>query len=55
MESDKDRRRSTIGYVFNVGGTIVICISKIQKVVSLSSTKDEYVVATKASKEIIWL
>ena len=29
MTSDKDNRRSTIGYVFNVGGTTVSCILKL--------------------------
>ena len=38
IEGDKDRRRSTTGYVFTVGGTIVSCISKLQKVVALSTT-----------------
>jgi hypothetical protein len=38
MESDKDSRKSTIGYVFNVGGTTVSWILKLQKVVSLSTT-----------------
>jgi hypothetical protein len=33
MVGDKDSRRSTIGYVFIVGGTIVSRISKLQKVV----------------------
>jgi hypothetical protein len=34
---------------------MVSLISKLQKVVSLSTTKAEYVAATEASKEIIWL
>jgi hypothetical protein len=55
MEGNKDSRRSTIGYVFNVGGTTIHCISKLQKVVSLSTTKVEYVVAIETSKEMIWL
>jgi hypothetical protein len=55
MEGDKDSRRSTIGYVFTVGGTTISWISKLQKVVSLSTTEAEYVVATEASKEMIWL
>jgi hypothetical protein len=38
MEGDKDSRRSTIGYVFTVGGTTISWISKLQKVVSLSTT-----------------
>jgi hypothetical protein len=55
MEGDKDSRRRTIGYFFIVGGTKISWISKIQKVVSLSTTKVEYVVATEASKDMIWL
>jgi hypothetical protein len=55
MAGDKDNRRSTRGYVFIVGGTIVSWISKLQNVVSLSTTEVEYVVSTEASKEMIWL
>jgi hypothetical protein len=55
IESDKDRRRSTTGYVFTIGGTTVSWILKLQKVVTLSTIEAEYVVATEASKEIIWL
>ena len=42
-------------YVFTIGGIKVSCILKLQKVVSLSTTKVEYVAATEASKEMIWL
>jgi hypothetical protein len=38
MTGDKDNRRSTTGYVFTIGGTKVSWISKLQKVVSLSTT-----------------
>jgi hypothetical protein len=55
MASDKDSRRSTTWYVFTIGGTIVSWISKLQKVVALSTTEAEYVAATEASKEMIWL
>jgi hypothetical protein len=55
MAGDKDNRRSTTGYVFTIGGTIVSWISKLQKVVALSKTEAEYVAATEASKEMIWL
>jgi hypothetical protein len=55
MASDKDSRRSTTGYVFTMRGTIVSWISKLQKVVAFSTKEAEYVVATKASKEMIWL
>jgi hypothetical protein len=55
MAGDKDSRRSTTGYVFTMGGTIVSWISKLQKVVALSTTEAEYVTSTEASKEVIWL
>ena len=35
MAGDNDSRRSTIGYVFTVGGIAVSWISKLQKVVAL--------------------
>jgi hypothetical protein len=55
MVGDKDNRRSTTWYVFTIGGTTVSWILKLQKVVALSTIEVEYVVATKASKETIWL
>ena len=55
MAGDKDSRRSTTGYVFTVGGTTISWISKLQHVVALSTMEAEYVVATEASKEMIWL
>jgi hypothetical protein len=55
MAGDKDSRRSTTGYVFTIGGTTLSWILKLKKVVALSTTEAEYVAATKASKEMIWL
>ena len=49
MVGDKYNRRSTIGYVFTVGGTTISWISKFQKVVALSTMEAEYVDATEAS------
>ena len=46
MEGDKVNRRSTTGYVFTMGGTKISWISKLQKVVSLSTTEEEYVAST---------
>ena len=53
MAGDKDGMRSTTGYVFTVGGTIVIWISKLQQVVALSTMEAEYVSAIEASKKIV--
>jgi hypothetical protein len=55
MAGDKDSRRSTTGYVFTIGGTTVSWILKLQKVVVPSTIEAEYVAATEASKEMIWL
>jgi hypothetical protein len=50
MEGDKDSRRSTIGYVFTIGGTSVNWILKLQMVVALSKIEAKYVAAIDASK-----
>jgi hypothetical protein len=55
MEGCKDRRRSTIWYVFTIGVTKVSWISKLKNVVSLSTTKAKYVASTEACKEMICL
>jgi hypothetical protein len=55
MAGDKDRGRSTTGYVFTIGGTPISWILKLQKVVALSTTEAKYVAAIEASKEMIWL
>jgi len=55
MAGDRDNRRSTTGYVFTVSGIAVSLVSKIQSIVALSIIEAEYVAATKASKEMIWL
>ena len=52
---DLDQRRSTSGYVFSLFGGAVSWMSKRQSVVALSTTEAEYMVATHASKEAVWL
>jgi len=52
---DLDHRRSTSGYVFNLFGGAISWMSKRQAVVALSTTEAEYMVATHASKEAVWL
>jgi hypothetical protein len=47
---DLDHRRSTSGYVFNLFRGEISWMSKIQVVVALSTTKDEYMAATHACK-----
>eukprot|EP00253_Pinus_taeda_P025131 PITA_25131 len=56
---DLDQRRSTSGYVFNLfGGAVswmISWMSKKQSVVALSTTEAEYMAATHACKEVVWL
>ena len=52
---DVDLSKSTSGYIYTIGGTTVSWMSRLQKCVSLSSTKAEYVAITEAGKEMIWL
>ncbi|RVX06993.1 Retrovirus-related Pol polyprotein from transposon TNT 1-94 [Vitis vinifera] len=52
---DIDSRKSTIGFVFTLGGTTISWASNLQKIVTLSTTEAEYVAATEVGKEMIWL
>ena len=50
---DINSRKSTTSFVFTLGGTAISWTSNLQKIVTLSTTEAEYVVATKAGKEMI--
>ncbi|XP_031267729.1 secreted RxLR effector protein 161-like [Pistacia vera] len=52
---DFDRRKSTSTFVFTLWGNVVNWKSKLQHMVTLSSTESEYVALTKAAKEAKWL
>ena len=52
---DKETRRSTSGYVFNVGSAAISWSSKRQATVALSTCEAEYMGQTQAAKEAIWL
>ncbi|CAH9119560.1 unnamed protein product [Cuscuta europaea] len=53
--NDKDNRKSTTSYVFTLCGSCISWKSQLQPIVALSTTKAEYVAATEAFKEAIWL
>ena len=54
-DGDLDHIRSTSGYVFNLFGGAISWMSKRHDVVSLSIIDVEYMSATHASKELVWL
>ena len=55
LAGDVDTRKSTTGYVYTLGGTAVSWVSRLQKIVALSTTEVEYVAVTDAGKEMVWL
>ncbi|RVW81314.1 Retrovirus-related Pol polyprotein from transposon TNT 1-94 [Vitis vinifera] len=55
LAGDIDSRKSTTGFVFTLGGTAISWTSNLQKIVTLSTIEAEYVAATEAGKEMIWL
>ena len=52
---DHHTRRSTSGFVFNVGSGAISWSSKRQPTVALSSCEAEYMGQTQATKEAVWL
>ncbi|XP_031248461.1 secreted RxLR effector protein 161-like [Pistacia vera] len=52
---DLDKRKSISWFVFTLWGNTVSWKSKLQHMVTLSSTESEYVALTEAAKEATWL
>jgi hypothetical protein len=48
-------RKSTSGYIFQTMGGAIACKSRLQECVALSTTEAEYVAASEACKEAVWL
>jgi hypothetical protein len=55
LAGDVDNMKSTIGFVYTLGGTCVCWASKLQKIVAISTTEAKYVAVTEAGKEMVWL
>lgn len=53
--SCSDTRRSVSGYCFTLGSGMISWASRKQKIVATSSCEAEYVAASDAAKELIWL
>ena len=52
---DIDDRKSTSGYVFQIGGTAVSWRSKKQTCVALSTAEAEYMALASAAQEAVWM
>ena len=50
-----DDRKSTSGYVFHMGSGAISWASKKQPIVALSTTEVEYVKATAAACQAVWM
>ena len=55
MAGDLDNRKSTTVYLLTFSRRAISSQSKLQKCVALSKTEAEYIAATKAGKEMVWL
>lgn len=55
LAGDLTNRRSTSGFLFNIGRGAISWSSKQQPTVALSFCEAEYVAQTQAAKETIWL
>jgi energy-converting hydrogenase Eha subunit C len=52
MAGDIDSRKSTTGYMFILGGATIFWVSRLHKIIVLSTTEAEYVAAVEACKEM---
>jgi hypothetical protein len=52
---DLEDRRSTIGFIFMMGGGTISWSTKRQPTITLSMMQAEYIASTQATKEAIWM
>ena len=55
FQLDRDSRKSTSGYVFTFGGGAISWRSLKQSIIVDSTMEVEYIVASEATKEAVWL
>ena len=55
MAGDVDTRKSTSGFLITFAGGAVAWQSRLQKCVALSTTEAEFIAATEACKELLWM
>ena len=53
--ADGRERRSTEGYVFLFYGSLISWQSKVQRVIALSTTEAEFMAASEAGREVLWI
>ena len=53
--ADATNRRSTCGYLFHYYGSPISWASKVQKTIALSTVEAEYMAATEAAKQCVWI
>eukprot|EP00253_Pinus_taeda_P005846 PITA_05846 len=55
MAGDMDARKSTTGYLYTFAGAAVSWVSRLQRIVALSTIEAEYIATIEACKEMLWM
>ena len=54
MAGDMDTKKSNIGYLYTFAGAVVSWVSRLQRIVALSTIEAEYIATIEACKEMLW-